>query len=157
MAIPSITLGTMLTVDIAKWWWIAGFFLLLMELYLPTISFWLAGAAFATGTIIFFIPNISLGGQIVLFSIISAVSIFAWQRFFSGQPNSNLSNHLNEGLGGYVGRKACVTEAIVHGSGQIKLDGVPWHVTGVDCPVDTLVQIIGVDNNMTFKVRRFEK
>lgn len=139
--------------DTAKWWWIAGFFLLLMELYLPSISFWLAGAAFSTGVVVFFWPKIDLGQQIILFSVISILSIFVFQMFFSRRVDKEPSNHLNEGLNGYIGRRTYTVTAIEQGSGQVKLDGVPWHVTGLDCPENTPVQIVGVDNNMTFKVK----
>ena len=53
--------------------------------------------------------------------------------------------HLNRRGEQYVGRTFTLQEAIVNGSGKIRLDDLIWKIHGQGCPMGTRVTVTGAD------------
>ena len=123
-------------------WWVLALLLLVIELLTPGFFFvWMAGAGFITGLMLWLIPSISLDAQIFVFSVLSVVTIMAWQ--FYGKTHPIASDHplLNQRGAQYIGRVFSLYEPIINGQGKIKVDDSIWKVYGDDCTIDSKVRI----------------
>ena len=116
-----------------------------IEIVTPGFFFiWLGGGALVTGLIVLVAPAFGWAGQLVIFALLSAVSVLAWYRFgrkFRVATDDATLNRRSESLIGRVGNLA---EPIVNGRGRVKIDDSVWSAEGVDQPVGTQVRITSV-------------
>lgn len=143
----------MILLDTLQYWhWLTlGMILLVVEVMLIGTSFlmWIAFAALATGMITFLVP-VSWVGQILLFSGLSVASVLLWWRYMRAAPTPAVEQLSHRGAA-YIGHVVHLEEAIVAGSGRIRLDDTLWFVQGPDAPAGTAVRITAQDGNL-FKV-----
>lgn len=133
-------------------WWILACLLLVMELLLPGVFFmWPAIAAAVMGAVVFFIPHLSLGAQIIIFAVMSAISVFVWYMYLRQHPTESEDPLLNQRLARYIGRTVTLSEAIVNGMGRAKIGDTLWQVSGPDCPAGSKVKVVDADG-MLLKV-----
>jgi hypothetical protein len=127
------------------WWMLAGL-LLILELTAPAFFFlWLAIAAAAVGLIMLVFPSIPLETQLVLFSIASIVSVFAWRKYRESRPLKTDQPNLNRRGHQYIGRVFTLSEPITNGEGKVTVDDSTWRVKGPDLPAGTSIKVVGVD------------
>jgi membrane protein implicated in regulation of membrane protease activity len=128
------------------WGWLAlGMGLLVFELLAPGVFFlWLAIAAGATGLVVLVLPDLSWQGQLMLFGLLSIVSVVAGYRL-RGRAGPTDHPTLNRRGEQYVGRHFTLEGPIVNGQGKLKVDDTTWKVTGPDLPGGTTVVVVGVD------------
>lgn len=128
------------------WGWLAlGMGLLVFELLAPGVFFlWLAIAAGITGLAVLVLPGLSWEGQLVLFGLLSVVSVVLGNLLRKRTP---LSDHptLNRRGEQYVGRHFTLDAPVVNGQGKLKVDDTTWKVMGPDLPAGTTVVVTGVD------------
>jgi hypothetical protein len=131
---------------IGPWfWWIAAGLLLVGELLAPGIFLlWLAVAAGLTG-LADLVLDLGWRGEIATFAVLSVVLVLASWKWVMGsrRPQSDQPT-LNQRHHAYVGKVVPLTEAIVNGSGKVRIDDTLWDVDGADLPRGALVRIIGV-------------
>ncbi len=133
-------------------WWVLAFALIVIEMVLPSFfALWLSISAAFTGVILFLFPDLSWQNQVIIFSILSIVSILFWLFYYKKRPIETDEPLLNRRGQQYVGREVTLKEPIVDGFGKVQLDDSFWKIEGEDCAVGTKVKIVGV-NNVVFKV-----
>ncbi len=130
-------------------WWMLAAILIILEVFAPGAFFlWLGIAATAVGGLVFLAPNTGWEYQILLFSLLSIVSILIWRRFFRQTPADTDQPALNRRGHQYVGRIFTLKEPIQDGIGKIRVDDSSWKVRGNDCPAGTRVEVTGVDGTI---------
>ncbi|MGZ7456015.1 NfeD family protein [Pseudomonas sp. Ma2-10] len=127
------------------WDWLAfGTVLLILEVFgAGGYLLWIGMAAAAVGVLTFVAPDMPWELQFLLFGLLSiATALYWWKRQrsavrMSDQPNLNLRGQE------LIGKIFVVHEAIVDGSGRIKVaDGV-WIARGSDAAAGSRVRVIG--------------
>ncbi len=132
--------------QLGNWnWFIVGGLLLALEVFAPgTFMLWLGLAAIATG-VIGFIVAMSWQVQIVLFAVLSVVSVLLGRRFYPTVVTETDKPFLNRRHDAFVGRVFTLEEPIVHGVGRVRVDDSTWRVSGPDCPAGTKVKVERAD------------
>ncbi|MEY3287768.1 MAG: hypothetical protein RLZZ419_10 [Pseudomonadota bacterium] len=138
------------------YWWVIALVFLVVEILAPGFFFlWMAISGFVTGTLVLLIPVISMDVQVLIFSLLSVISIILWK--FYGKKYSITSDHplLNKRGNQYIGRVFSLYEPIKNGEGKIKVDDSIWKVHGEDCDITTRVKVIAVRGTI-FEVEKLE-
>jgi len=130
-------------------WWILAAVLIILEVFAPGAFFlWLGIAAVAVGGVAYVFPNMGWEYQILLFSVLSVISIVIWRKYFRSTPGDTDQPHLNRRGEQYVGRVFTLDEPVSDGMGKIRVDDSTWKIRGEDCPAGTQVEITGVDGTI---------
>jgi len=132
--------------QLGNWnWVIVGGLLLALEVILPgTYMLWLGLAAIATGILSAILP-IGWQIQVVLFAILSVISVLLGRRFSPHAVTESDKPFLNRRHDAFVGRVFTLEEPIVQGTGRIRIDDTTWRVAGPDCPAGTQVRVEKAD------------
>ena len=126
-------------------WWVAAIVLLGIEIFAPGFWFlWMAVAAGIVGTILLVIPQTTWQWQVLLFAVLSVTSLIAWRVYQRRHPTVSDEPNLNRRGAQYVGRVFTLDEAIVNGTGKIRVDDTTWKVSGADRPLGAKVRVTGV-------------
>ncbi len=141
--------------EIIFWyWWILALVLLGIELMAPGFFFmWMAISALITGSILLLLPDMILEIQVLIFSVLSFVSVLVWRRYVGLVPQQTDHPLLNKRGAQYIGRTFTLIEAIENGQGKVRVDDSIWKVRGEDCPVNSRVKVVAVDGTI-FKVKK---
>ena len=133
--------------DIIFWhWWSLGAILFIVELLAPGMFFlWMGESAFVVGAVIWLFPGMDEEYQVMLFSVLSVISILAARRFLKRRPIESDRPFLNQRTAQYIGRVFTLEEAIVNGRGKIRVDDSSWRVEGADCPVGAKVRVMDAE------------
>jgi membrane protein implicated in regulation of membrane protease activity len=133
--------------DIIFWhWWSLGALLLIVELLAPGMFFlWMGESAFVVGVVLWLFPGMDEEYQVMLFSVLSVVSIVLARRFLKRRPIESDRPFLNQRTAQYIGRVFTLEEAIVNGRGKIRVDDSTWRVEGEDCPAGARVRVIDAE------------
>ncbi len=135
-------------------WWVLGFVLLVIEVLTPgTFCMWIAFAAFATGVVAWIVPSLSAPAGIVLFAVMSLVAVGLWFKLRLMQGTNAAENGLNQRGRSYVGRVLTLSEAIVDGIGQARLEDSVWRVAGPSLPSGARVRVTGSEGS-TLRVEK---
>ncbi len=140
----------MIEQDIEFWYWlILGVAFLALEVFAPgAIVMWFGFGAIVTGILLWLDPGMTLGWQILIFSLVSGISVLAWRRsgFFREESTPSDNPSLNNRLQNHVGKEYLLTEAIVNGRGTLRNDGTDWRVSAAtDLPAGTRVRVTAID------------
>ncbi len=138
-------------------WFLIGIGFLIGEMIVPgfILIFFTAGS-WIVATAVFFLDDLALTSQIIIFMVSSLVLLFTLRRYgiktFKGQSKTGVDDEFTK-----VGQKAVVTEAIEQeGYGEIQLGGTFWRATA-DVPIDKDQRVIVEgqegDNNLVLKVK----
>ncbi|PHS25773.1 MAG: hypothetical protein COA83_04995 [Methylophaga sp.] len=135
-------------------WWIFAAVLITFEVLLPTFYLlWTGIAAFIVGLVAWLFPSLVWEGQIVIFAILSVLSIVVWRNYAKKNPAVSDEPLLNRRGEQYVGRVVTLAEPIIDGIGKVKLDDSTWKIKGEDCDAGTKIKLIAVDN-VVFQVEK---
>lgn len=139
--------------EITFWHWlIAGVILAAFEILAPGVVFmWLGIASLITGGIAWVLPDMSLEWQLVVFSVLSVLSVVGGRMYMKRNPNPTDHPTLSRRGQQYIGRRFILSEAIVGGFGKIKVDDSVWKVSGNDMAEGTKVEVVAVEGAV-FKV-----
>lgn len=128
-------------------WWIFAAVLITLEMLLGTFDLlWTGIAAFMVGLVMWLFPSLAWEGQIVVFAILSVLSIIVWRNYAKKNPAVSDEPLLNRRGEQYVGRVVTLEEPIIDSIGKVKLDDSTWKIQGEDCEAGTKIKIIAVDN-----------
>lgn len=137
--------------ELGPWNWVVlGFALLIFEVAAPGIFLlWFGIAAIIGGflTILVLGPLFAIGWQIqiILFLILSVISVFIGRRFMGATDvptDEPLLNRRNEQL---IGQIVVLEEATVNGRGRARIGDSLWRVKGPDLAAGSQVRITGTD------------
>ena len=130
-------------------WLIAAVVMIIIEMVLPAAYFlWMGISAFIVGLIFYFIPEMPVLIQVIIFGVLSVVSVVLYKRHDISQPDESDQPNLNRRGEQYVGRSFTLDEAIVNGVGKVKVDDSIWKVKGVDMPAGMKVRVMSVDGTV---------
>jgi inner membrane protein len=126
-------------------WFILAGLLLIGELMSPGVFLmWVAGAAALTG-VADAVIGLDWHFEAIVFGVLSAVLVYAtWDRVKAQRNPKSEQPHLNERHMTYVGRVVPLEQAIVNGTGKVRIEDSLWDVDGEDAPKGARVKIIGV-------------
>jgi len=128
-------------------WWILSGVLLVVELVVPSTFFlWMGISAASVGVLIFFMPAIRFEVQLLIFSIVSLISVIISRYVFSQVQLRDESNHtLNRRGTEYIGRIFTLEQPIINGIGKLNIGDGSWLIEGEDCSIGTRVKVLGLN------------
>lgn len=128
------------------WVWLAlGLALAAAEIVAPGFFLiWLALAAFVTGVAAWLVP-LAFPWQVVVFAGLAFAAVLSARRWIGRLPMDPADPLLNDRGGQQVGAVAEVTQALVNGTGRVRLGDGEWLVRGPDAPVGSRVRIVAHD------------
>lgn len=138
-------------------WFLIGVGFLIGEMVVPgfILIFFTAGSWIVAGTV-FFLEDLALTTQIIVFIVSSLVFLFTLRRYglntFKGDSKGGVDDEFSK-----TGQKAVVTEAIDQdGYGEIQLNGTFWRATAdisIDKDQRVIVEGQESNNNLVLKVK----
>lgn len=141
--------------EVVFWhWWSLGAILLIVELLVPGMFFiWMGESAFVVGAVLWLLPGIDFEHQVILFSVLSVLSVAVFRRYLQRRPIQSDRPLLNQRTAQYVGRVFTLEEPIINGRGKIHVDDSTWRVEGEDCPKGAKVRVTDAEG-VILKVSR---
>lgn len=128
-------------------WIIIGILLLCVEMLAPGMYLmFLGGAAIATGLLGFALA-LPLTAELLVFAILSVLSVYVAKRWLDVYPILSDSPLLNARIAQMIGQTVTVVERIEHGAGRVKVGDSVWSASGPDAPVGAKMRIIGAEGN----------
>ena len=130
-------------------WMILAALLAGIEILTPGFFFlWLGGAALLTGVVALVIPGLTWEPQVLIFAILSGASVLGWYKFRHRLVIATTDSTLNRRGEQLLARTGTLSEPIVNGRGQIKIDDTVWRCEGPDLPAGARVKIVAVRGAM---------
>jgi len=131
----------------APWFWAGlGLALLAAEAVAPgAFLLWLGFAAVAMVPIVLVFPGMGLVGQAIVFAILAMASVGVGWKLRRRHPQRSTNPLLNRRASQLVGRTLPLTQAVVNGRGQVRIDDAYWTVEGPDLPEGATVRIVAAD------------
>ena len=144
--------------SVSYWhWWAIAVALIALEVLAPTTYFlWPGAAAAATGLIVWIFPGLDWRIQILVFAVLSVVSVFAWNRWWKKQRPKDEAPTLNVRTERYVGRRITLGDALENGRGRAQIDDSWWQLASEDgeaIEAGATVEVVSSDST-TLIVRR---
>lgn len=135
------------------YWFVAGFALLIVEMFLPTgfVLMWMGVSAIVVGAIAWVAPT-TWPVELVLFGVLSILSFFAYRKLWpqkavTEQPSLNRRGH------SYVGRTFTLSDPVINGVGTLRVDDSQWRIAGPDMPAGSQVRVVQAEG-ATLRVER---
>ncbi len=127
-------------------WWVFAIILLILEIFTPGAFFmWMSAAASVIGVVLLAAPEISWQTQFVIFAITSVIAIIAGKMWFNRNPINTEMPSLNAREDELIGKVFEVEQAIINGSGRVKVGESTWKANGPDCKSGASVRVVGVN------------
>ena len=135
-------------------WLILALVLLGAETLVPgAFLLWFGVAAALTGGLLYLVPSMAPGAQLIVFGVLSVVCVVGYLRFRHSHPVEDSDQPLlNKRAEQLVGRTLVLQSPIVNGRGRVKIGDAFWTVEGDEMPHGAKVQITGTDG-LVLKVR----
>ena len=136
--------------NLTNWhWFILAVILFVLEVFAPGAFFmWIAIAAAIMGLILSLFTGITWEYQLLIFSILSVASLFAWRKIAGQHTTQTDQPQLNRRGMQYIGRMFTLDEPIVNQQGRIRVDDTTWKIQGEDCDTGSTVKVIKVDGTV---------
>lgn len=141
-------------VTLNYWTWLGiALFLTILEVLLGGSLFliWLAVPALFVAVLQWAMPNLSMGNQILVFSLVSMFSTLLWRQYLkraSQKSGKNDQNSLNQKAEQFIGKIYTLVDPIANGVGKIKIADSVWQVSGPELDRGTQVKVIGMDGTV---------
>lgn len=131
-------------IEIVFWhWWILAIALIILELFAPGAFFlWMGISAGIVGTLMLAFPDLVWQIQVLIFSILSILSVILWRIFAKRSQVESDHPLLNKRTAQFIGRIFTLDEPIVDGEGKVKIGDSIWKIRGEDCPAGTKIKVI---------------
>ena len=137
--------------NLEYWHWLAiALVFFIIEMLAPgAIFLWFGAAAVVVGIIMLVASDLTWQIQIILFSLLSVISLVAWRMYVKKNPPSdNEYPTLNKRGEDLVGRVFTLDENIVNNYGKIKVDDTMWKIRGEDLASGGKVRVTEVDGTV---------
>ena len=127
-------------------WWILALGLIIAETLLPgTFFLWMGLSAIVLGIVAWLLPALGWESQLILFALLSLVSIVLWRQWQRRHPDVSEQPLLNRRGEQLVGRVFVLDSAIENGFGKVRVGDTYWRVSGQDLPAGRRVQVVAVE------------
>jgi len=127
-------------------WWILALALIIVEMFVPgTFFLWMGIAAVVVGLVAWLIPAMGWEFQLMLFAILSLVSIVAWRVYQRRHPDESDQPALNRRGEQYIGRVFVLETPIENGFGKVRVGDTLWRVRGSDAAAGRRVKVVGTE------------
>lgn len=127
-------------------WWILALILIILETLLPGAFFlWMGISAIVLGLLAWLVPALDWETQLMLFAILSLVSIVGWRLWQRRYPDETDQPALNRRGEQYVGRVFVLETPIENGFGKVRVGDSLWRVEGADAAVGSRVRVVSAD------------
>jgi len=112
-------------------WFVVALIFLGLEMVVPGVLFlWLAIAGVVVGVISLIIPDMSWEIQLVIFSVLSVLSVFLGRNYLKKNPIQTDEETLNKRGHQYVGHTYVLMTDMENGQGKVKIGDTLWKVQG---------------------------
>jgi membrane protein implicated in regulation of membrane protease activity len=145
----------MMGFEVVFWsWWVLAVCFMVAEMLIPAFFFLsMAIAGVITGLVVWIMPNLLAETQLLIFCLLSIISLIGWRKYGKKARIESDKPLLNKRGQQYIGRVFNLHEAIENGQGKVKVDDTIWKVRGADCDIDTKVRIVA-SHGTEFDVER---
>ncbi len=135
-------------IEVEFWYWLAfGVVLVALEALIPgTVLMWFGISAGVVGLVVFMAPDLAFTYQILIFGVLSVVSVVATRIWLRRQPIQTEDPDLNLRGQRYVGQVVVLAEPIESGVGKAKVGDSLWRVTGPDAPAGSRMRVTGSES-----------
>ena len=125
-------------------WLVLGIALVIVELFLWTVSLlWIGASAITVGIIFYFFPDTSNLMQLLIFALIAITTTFLAKKFY---PVKTVDDQLHNKAKSYIG-KECIIESIENGVTKVKIGESLWFAKGSNLSAGQIVKIIDVESS----------
>lgn len=139
---------------LTPWHWLtAAVVLIVFEMMMGTYFLLWVGFAAAATALVQWLFGIGWQVQIIIFFILSLISIVAWHFYAKNNPVADALPNLNRRGHQYIGRTFNLSHAIVNGVGKINVNDSTWKVEGEDLPEGAKVKVVDI-NGTILKVEK---
>jgi inner membrane protein len=131
-------------------WLIIAVILICLEMLITGTYYfiWMGVSAAIVGCIMFFVPTLTWLSQVIIFTLLSVLTIIIFRIYQKQNPVVRDQPALNRRGEQYIGRVFTLEEPIVNGVGKVKVDDSTWKVSGEELSAGTRVKVIAVDNTV---------
>lgn len=127
-------------------WWLFAIALIIVEVFSAGAFFiWMGVAAILTGFVLLVMPAMSWQIQFTLFAISSIAAILLGRSFFNRKEINTEDPTLSSQESDFIGKTFAVEQAIINGSGRVKVGESTWKANGPDCNVGSSVKVVAID------------
>ena len=98
-------------------------------------------SAIVLGLLAYLIPAMSWETQLMLFAVLSLVSIVGWRFWQRRHPDESDQPTLNRRGEQYIGRVFTLETAIENGFGKVRVGDTLWRVQGTEAPAGSKVKV----------------
>jgi membrane protein implicated in regulation of membrane protease activity len=127
-------------------WWVLAIVLFILEIFSPAAFFiWIGFAAGIMGFLLL-VGDFSWQTQFFMFAVLSVVCVIAGRNWFRRNPIESDEPNLNRRGQALIGRVFEVEQAIVDGTGRIRVGDTTWKVVGPDAAIGEKVRVVGIDS-----------
>jgi len=128
-------------------WWAFAAILLIAEIALPiTFFLWMSIAAAITGFLVLGL-DMSWQLQLIIFSVLSVVSIIASRIYIKRNPIQSEDSQLNRRGEQHIGMVYTLNTDIQNGSGKVRVGDSLCRVEGPELVAGTRVKVVDVNGN----------
>jgi membrane protein implicated in regulation of membrane protease activity len=115
------------------------------ELAVPGVFLvFIAIAAGITGLLALLFPALTMSAELAVFGAWSVITVLIGRRWYADYPVDSDDPLLNDRGARLIGQSVTVVEAIVGGSGRVRVGDSEWIARGPDLPAGARVRIVGV-------------
>jgi membrane protein implicated in regulation of membrane protease activity len=130
---------------LTPWHWLtAAVILIVIEMMIGTYFLLWVGFAAAATALVQWVFGIGWQVQMIVFFILSLVSIAAWHFYAKNNPEVDTMPNLNKRGHQHIGRTFNLSRAIINGTGKINVNDSTWKVEGEDLPEGAKVKVIDI-------------
>jgi membrane protein implicated in regulation of membrane protease activity len=128
------------------WHWVAaGLVISALEILIPgNILLWLGISGITTGIVKWIIPGMGVEVQLIIFAVLSVLSIVATLTWFRRRPIESDKPDLNLRGQQLVGRVMTLDEPMANGMGRARVGDTTWRIAGEDFNKGTQVKVVDV-------------
>ena len=133
--------------EVIYWHWlILAAALIILEILIPGAYFlWMGISALVVGAAMFVFPQMSLLVQVLIFAILSVVTVMMYRSYRKKNPLVTDEPALNRRGEKYIGQSFTLKEPIVNGVGKIHVDDSTWKIKGFDIDAGETVRVVAVE------------
>lgn len=132
--------------SLEAWHWVtAGVVISALEILIPgNILLWLGVSGITTGIVKWIIPGMAWEVQVIVFAVLSVLSIVATLTWFRRRPIESDKPNLNLRGQQLVGRILTLDEPMANGMGRARVGDTTWRIAGEDFNKGTRVKVVDV-------------
>ena len=133
------------------WHWFAvGAVLMILEIFVPGVVFlWLGLSAVVTGIVFWTLPGLTFETQLILFAVLSVVSVIAGRAVVGSREKPSDQPNLNQRGMQHIGAIYVLEDDTVNGHGKVRVGDSLWSVelrpVGAELPKGALVRVEDVE------------